>query len=283
MKRLQSTGLRKQAEPLTLEEEELLRNKKVLGDHNPSALLNTMVGLSLLCVVVTNTNNCVTLPVRFSWLKNLVKDHTCSTRKTVSKNNPGGLKGWRVVTATLKTLSRCFVLIFKKYTPLDRPDNALYLTPLVKPSDTCLFSCVQIGRNKLPLVKQAGIQDQPFPACNSSCVFSGIDEQLVTERTGHRSMEGIRPYDPLSSTKLYQTFCSKETLLLHVIENLLLTYLMYMIISHLQILNINNPWNLMATPTMTSACRVIAFSLFCRKTIWGTDLKACWYMPHIGY
>ena len=46
MKRLQSSGLgtfKKQAEPLTLEEEELLWQKKILGDHNPKALLNTML------------------------------------------------------------------------------------------------------------------------------------------------------------------------------------------------------------------------------------------------
>ena len=51
MKRLQSTGLgskRKQAEPLTLAEEEQLWRKNILGDHGPQALLNSviyMVGL----------------------------------------------------------------------------------------------------------------------------------------------------------------------------------------------------------------------------------------------
>ena len=51
MKRLQSNELgskREQAEPLTQEEEEELWNKKILGGHNPHALLNTiifMVGL----------------------------------------------------------------------------------------------------------------------------------------------------------------------------------------------------------------------------------------------
>ena len=43
MKRLQSAGLgseRKQAEPLTLEEEQLW---EILGDHNPKALLNTIM------------------------------------------------------------------------------------------------------------------------------------------------------------------------------------------------------------------------------------------------
>ena len=53
MKRLQSACLgstKKQAEPLTLEEEELLWENKILGDHNPKALLNTIMfmnGLSI--------------------------------------------------------------------------------------------------------------------------------------------------------------------------------------------------------------------------------------------
>ena len=40
MTRLQAAGLgskKKQAEPLTLEEEEVLWKKKILGDHNPKA------------------------------------------------------------------------------------------------------------------------------------------------------------------------------------------------------------------------------------------------------
>ena len=46
MKRLQSKGIgsvHKQAEPFTKEEEELLWENKILGDHSPEALLNTMI------------------------------------------------------------------------------------------------------------------------------------------------------------------------------------------------------------------------------------------------
>ena len=46
MKRLQSKGVgsvHKQAEPFTMEEEELLWERKILGDHSPEALLNTMI------------------------------------------------------------------------------------------------------------------------------------------------------------------------------------------------------------------------------------------------
>ena len=46
MKRLQSKGVgsvHKQAEPFTTEEEELLWGNKILGDHSPEALLNTII------------------------------------------------------------------------------------------------------------------------------------------------------------------------------------------------------------------------------------------------
>ena len=46
MKKLQSAGVgsvKKQAEPLTMDEEEQLWEKKILGDHSPKALLNTMM------------------------------------------------------------------------------------------------------------------------------------------------------------------------------------------------------------------------------------------------
>ena len=46
MKRLRAKGLGsalKQAEPLTLDEEELLWENKILGDHSPISLLNTMI------------------------------------------------------------------------------------------------------------------------------------------------------------------------------------------------------------------------------------------------
>ena len=49
MKRLQSAGIgsvKKQAKPLTIEEDELLWQRKLLGDHNPQSLLNTMMFMS---------------------------------------------------------------------------------------------------------------------------------------------------------------------------------------------------------------------------------------------
>ena len=51
MKRLQAKGLgskQRQAEPITEEEEDLLWEKGLLGDHNPQALLNTVIYVSFL-------------------------------------------------------------------------------------------------------------------------------------------------------------------------------------------------------------------------------------------
>ena len=89
-----------------------------------------------------------------------------------SKNNPSGLKGRKYKPKVFPHYGntdnpdRCFVCIFKKYRalcPIDRPNNAFYLTPLTKPSDTCWFSCIPLGRNKLlnavsSMCKLAGIQ-----------------------------------------------------------------------------------------------------------------------------
>jgi hypothetical protein len=135
-----------------------------------------------------------------------------------SKNNPGGLKGRKYKPKVVPHYGntdnpdRCFVRIFKKYRvlcPIDRPNNAFYLTPLTKPSDTCWFSCVPLGRNKLSnavasMCKLAGIQgfktNHSLRATAATRLYSsGIDEQLVMERTGHRSTEGIRSYKRTST------------------------------------------------------------------------------------
>ena len=91
----------------------------------------------------------------------------------------------------------------------DRPSNAFYLTPLQKPSDSCWFSCVPIGKNKLSnavasMCKSAGIEgyktNHSMRATAATRLYSsGMDEQLVMQRTGHRSTEGIRSYKRTSS------------------------------------------------------------------------------------
>ena len=88
--------------------------------------------------------------------------------------------------------------------PANRPKHAFYLQPLEKPTPTCWFTCRPIGHNKLEgtvarLCRQAGIPgyhtNHSLRATAATRLYqSGVDEQLVMERTGHRSLDGVRGY-----------------------------------------------------------------------------------------
>ena len=90
--------------------------------------------------------------------------------------------------ANQKNYKRCFVKILK-----------IYIKTL-----TCLYFPRPIGHDTLSktlprLCKSAGIQgfktNHSLKATAATRLYrSGIDEQLVMERTGHRSLEGVRNY-----------------------------------------------------------------------------------------
>ncbi|XP_064403277.1 zinc finger MYM-type protein 2-like [Halichondria panicea] len=225
MKRLQATGLgstRKQAEPLSMQEEELLWEKKLLGDHCPAALLNTMAFMNWLYFALRSGGEHRQLrhiPCQIEVFDNPQGRSCLRYTEDISKNHPGGLKGRKhkqkvvVHHSNIENPTRCFVRLFQKYSTLclpERPSNALYLTPLAKPkNDDCWFSKVPLGHNSLKdIVKnmclKAGIPgyktNHSLRATTATRLYSnGVDEQLVMERTGHRSIEGIRSYKRTSS------------------------------------------------------------------------------------
>ena len=102
---------------------------------------------------------------------------------------------------------RCFVSLFKRYRqlcPPDAPPDAFYLQPACHPTESCWYSNCALGHNSLGktlsrLCSSAGIAG--YKTNHSLCAtatsrlyHSGVDEQLVMERTGHRSVEGVRSY-----------------------------------------------------------------------------------------
>ena len=219
MKRLQSKGLgstHRQAEPLTIEEEELLWEKKVLGDHSPEALLNTVFFMNGLYFALRSGDEHRNLrhsPCQIQVIENSGERPYLQYTEDISKNHPGGLKGRKVKPkvvlhhANTANPDRCFVRLFKLYMsllmcPRDCPDSAFYLGPLKKPREGCWFSVTPVGKNKLAkalsnMCKECGIQgfktNHSLRATAATRLYSsGIDEQLVMERTGHRSIEGIR-------------------------------------------------------------------------------------------
>jgi len=134
-------------------------------------------------------------------------------REDISKNNPGGLKGRKHVGkvvqhhANTENPSRCFVRLFKLYKSLCPPEpkrNAFYLKPLKKTSRDRWFSADPVGHNVLSktvsrLCIEAGITgfktNHSLRVSAATRLFeTGLDEQLIMERTGHKSTDGVRTY-----------------------------------------------------------------------------------------
>ena len=132
----------------------------------------------------------------------------------LSKNCQGGLKHRKVKpkdvkhSANVANPSRCFVGLFKPYMSKlypDSPKTAFYFKPLQKWSPTgTWFSKQPLGHNTLQhmmsnMCSKAGIAgyktNHSLRATAASRLYhKGIDEQLIMERTGHRSLEGVRSY-----------------------------------------------------------------------------------------
>ena len=90
--------------------------------------------------------------------------------------------------------------------PADAPSHAFYLKVLQpsRVSDTCWYSKNPLGHNPLHktvsrLCSAAGIggfkTNHSLRATSTSRLYqSGVEEQMVMERTGHRSVDGVRSY-----------------------------------------------------------------------------------------
>ena len=219
MKRLQALGLgskRRQAEPLTLEEEEILWSSGLLGSSTPQALLDTMVYMNGLYFTLRSGAEHRQLrydPCQIEFLEREGERANLKYTEDISKNKPEGLKGRKAKPkvvlhhANQENLSRCFVRLFKLYNsvcPRDRPRNVFYLQPLKKPTDECWFLNKPVGHTTLDctvarLCKNAGIPgfqtNHSLRATAATRLYeASVDEQLIMERTGHQSLEGVRSY-----------------------------------------------------------------------------------------
>ena len=220
MKRLQGKGLgvnTKKAEVLDEEKEEMLWSSGLLGDHSPQALLNTiffMCGLFFALRSGTEHRSLRLSPAQINIEETSSAVPCLLYREDLSKNHQGGLKYRHVKPKEVRHFanqdkpSRCFVRLFRLYlTKLnhDSPKSAFYFKPLTKWSQTGIwFSKQPLGHNTLEhmmakMCAKAQIQgyktNHSLRATAASRLYhKGIDEQLIMERTGHRSIEGVRSY-----------------------------------------------------------------------------------------
>ena len=224
MKRIQQKGIgthKRQAEVLTEDEEELLWQKGLLGDHSPIALLNTVFFMSGLFLALRSGSEHRQLrldPPQITIHEDCEIPYILY-EEDVFKNHQGGLKNRKTKQKTVKhhaneeNPARCFIRIFKLYlTKLNpnAPRSAFYFKPLQKWSNTGVwFTNKPLGHNTLEnmmatICKKANVTgyktNHSLRATVASRLYhSGLDEQLIMERTGHRSIEGIRSYKRTSN------------------------------------------------------------------------------------
>lgn len=226
MKRLQRAGLgsrRRKAEPLTPAEEEMLWKKGLLGDGTPQSLVDTILVMNGLYFALRSGAEHRQLrsnPCQIQVIEKPRQRPYLEYVEDTSKNRPGGLKGRKMKPKIVQhhdnpdNPARCFVRLFKLYQsllPKDRPKNAFYFQPLKTPRPDCWFSNKPIGHNTLDgtvarLCQQAQIQgfrtNHSLRATAATRLFqASVDEQLIMERTGHRSLEGVRSYKRTSDNQ----------------------------------------------------------------------------------
>ena len=228
MKRLRATGLGtkcKQAEPLTVAEENQLWEKGLLGNHSPQVLLDTMLFPCGIHFALRSGQEHRTLKITQFDIVNPTDGgapYLIYTEIT-SKNNSGGLTSRKIRAKTvthhsnLVNPSRCLVNLFQEYVG-HRPStevSAFYLTPLKKPQANVWYSKMPVGHNTLSqtvsrLCKTAGIPgfktNHSLRVTTATRLFqSGIDEQLIMDRTRHHSVDGIRRYKRVSEDQKQET------------------------------------------------------------------------------
>ena len=190
--------------------------KGFLGANSPQALVDTIIVLNGLCFALRSRSEHRQLrsyPCQIQLIEKPGQRPYLEYTEDVSKNRQGGLKGRKLKPKVVRhhdnpsNPDRCFVKLFKSYQsvlPVNRPNDAFYFHPLPKPRDGCWFTTKPIGHNDLQgtvarLCANAGItgfrSNHSLRATTATRLYQGnVDEQLIMERTGHRSLKGVREY-----------------------------------------------------------------------------------------
>ena len=213
MKQLTKEGKiapRIKAVPISCAEEEKLWMKGLLGDDNPTKLIDTLVYLLGLHFALRAAEEHKNLKA----VGKVLYDDEVGLKylyyqEVSSKCNQGGIASRGIPPKTgcvyenVVNSDRCVVRLFEKYMshrpshlPKCSPD--FYLRPLTVPNGNVWYSCQARGRHSIEkvikeLCKQGGFDGKRtnHSMCAASATHmyeQGADEQLICEKTGHRSV-----------------------------------------------------------------------------------------------
>ena len=211
MKILRSTGhgvQAKQAEPLTIDEEDQLWKGRYLGDHSSQVLLDTMLYLCGICFAMRSGEEHRNLKItQFQLVKPKGSPSHLIYYENYSKYNSSHRKvppKQVVHYENQENSTRYLVRLYKKYLSYhpETEETAFYLTPLKKPKSNVWYSKVPVGHNTLAktvhrICESAQIlgykMNHSLHVTSATRLFQkGVDEQLIMCRTGHRSIDGVR-------------------------------------------------------------------------------------------
>ena len=228
MKDLSAEGLiapRIQAEPITVKEINIMWERGVLGDDTPERLVDTLLLLNGTLFAMRAVKEQYNLKVGQInvYYDDDIGEKYLFYEEYKSKCNQGGIssrghknKDGRAYQ-NLANPSRCLVRLHEKYMSL-RPtaincSNKYYLRPLTNPAPDAKvwYTCQARGRHKLEhvverLCASAGLGGRRSNHSTRAAVATlmyeqGLDEQLIQEKTGHRSV-AVRSYKRTSNKQL---------------------------------------------------------------------------------
>ncbi|XP_041349672.1 uncharacterized protein LOC121368967 [Gigantopelta aegis] len=194
----------------------MLWRKQFLGEDTPRQLLDTLVYLIGLNFALRAGDEHRFLRVgsasQFELLVGSSGEKSLKYTEDISKTNQGSLKHRKLerksgtVSENHDFPERCLVRLFEKYISLKLKNgkcDSFYLRPLTFLTSDCCYADVPVGIHPLcsttgRLCKAAGFTgyytNHSLRATTATRLYeSGIDEQLIAERTGHKSV-AIRAY-----------------------------------------------------------------------------------------
>ena len=210
----------KRADVISLEEEEILWEKGILGFHDQYSLFNSMLYLLGINFALRGGEDHRHLSWDNPQLK-ICRDKdgvkVLRYREYTSKCNQGGLKDRKRKRKCVdaypnpdqsRCVVRCFEL-YKSHVPKIKP-NAFYLRPLQNCRGDVWYSSTPVGKHKLDEVvknmcQKAGIggfrtNHSLRATCATRMFEEDVDEQCICDVTGHTSL-AVRQYKHTSVAK----------------------------------------------------------------------------------
>jgi len=210
----------KNAEPFTKDEENCLWKQGTVGIHSPNSLLNA--------IFFYNGKGCCLRGgeehrnLKLSQFQKI--DNGYIYTENTSKNRSGSFKLLHLENKKVTIMrndtagQRCHAYLLDQYIKRLPPqafiNDVFYLRPLMKfnrDDDSIWFTAVSIGRNKLTMLvkemcKSAGIggtkSNHSLRATGATELYrAGVPENIIQQRTGHRSLESLRKYEHTSITQ----------------------------------------------------------------------------------